>query len=242
MNTLTSFIENMTATSSVLDKVALLESTDELTRKALYYAYNPFLQYHVGVKNLRKRSDLCDDTCDYQDVFDLLDALNAREITGHKSLSQINAFLKENPEWKDVLNLILDRNLKIRASEKLINRACDNLIPTFDVALANSYDEKTAKKVDFETQVWVVSRKLDGVRCLVVVDENGNATSWARSGKQFQTLRKVEEEIESLGVTNVVYDGEMCLVDEDGNEDFRAHDEGDQAEGSHGRERPVSDL
>lgn len=45
MNTLTSFIENMTATSSVLDKVALLESTDELTRKALYYAYNPFLQY-----------------------------------------------------------------------------------------------------------------------------------------------------------------------------------------------------
>ena len=221
MNTLTSFIENMTATSSVLDKVALLESTDELTRKALYYAYNPFLQYHVGVKNLRKRSDLCDDTCDYQDVFDLLDALNAREITGHKSLSQINAFLKENPEWKDVLNLILDRNLKIRASEKLINRACDNLIPTFDVALANSYDEKTAKKVDFENQVWVVSRKLDGVRCLVMVDENGHATSWARSGKQFQTLRKVEEEIESLGVTNVVYDGEMCLVDEDGNEDFQ---------------------
>lgn len=222
MNTLSRFIEDMAATSSVLDKVALLESSDELTRKALYYTYNPYLQYHIGVKNLQKRSDLCDDTCDYQDVFDLLDALNAREITGHKALSQTNAFLQENPEWKDILNLILDRNLKIRASEKLINRACDNLIPTFDVALANSYDEKTAKKVDFENQVWVVSRKLDGVRCLVMVDENGHATSWARSGKQFQTLRKVEEEIEALGVTNVVYDGEMCLVDEHGNEDFQS--------------------
>ena len=79
-----------------------------------------------------------------------------------------------------------------------------------------------SKKVDFENQVWVVSRKLDGVRCLVMVDENGHATSWARSGKQFQTLRKVEEEIEALGVTNVVYDGEMCLVDEHGNEDFQS--------------------
>ena len=221
MNTLTRFIEDMTATSSVLDKVELLKESDSLTRKALYYTYNPYLQYHIGVKNLKKRADLCDDVCDYQDVFDLLDALNAREITGHKALSQTNAFVRQNPGWKDVLSLILDRNLKIRASEKLINRACDNLIPTFDVALANSYDEKTAKKVDFENQVWVVSRKLDGVRCLVVVDENGTATSWARSGKQFQTLRKVEEEIESLGVTNVVYDGEMCLVDEDGNEDFQ---------------------
>jgi len=222
MKNLHTFLDEMQATSSVLDKVQLLENADDLIRKTLYYTYNPYLQYHVGVKNLQKRSDLCDDTCDYDTVFDLLDALNAREITGHKALSQTNSFLRENGEWKEVLTLILDRSLKIRASEKLINRACDNLIPTFDVALANSYDEKTAKKVDFENQVWVVSRKLDGVRCLVMVDENGHASSWARSGKQFQTLRKVEEEIEALGVTNVVFDGEMCLVDENGDEDFQS--------------------
>ena len=47
-----------------------------------------------------------------------------------------------------MLYLILDRNLKIRASVKLINKALPGLIPTFNVALANKYDEKTKKKVD----------------------------------------------------------------------------------------------
>ena len=216
------FITAMQGTSSVLDKVELLKSTDYNTRRILFWTYNPYKQFHVGVDNLKKRKDLTADTCDYEDLFDLLTALDAREITGHEALAQTNAFIRDNPAIEEMVYLIFDRNLKIRASEKLINRACDNLIPTFDVALANSYDEKTAKKVDFENQVWVVSRKLDGVRCLVMVDENGHATSWARSGKQFQTLRKVEEEIEALGVTNVVYDGEMCLVDEHGNEDFQS--------------------
>ena len=216
------FMSQMKDTSSVLDKVALLEATDDVTRQVLFWTYNPYKQFHVGVDNLKKRKDLIADTCDYEDLFDLLTALDAREITGHEALAQTNAFIRDNPAIEEMVYLIFDRNLKIRASEKLINRACDNLIPTFDVALANSYDEKTAKKVDFENQVWVVSRKLDGVRCLVMVDENGHATSWARSGKQFQTLRKVEEEIEALGVTNVVYDGEMCLVDEHGNEDFQS--------------------
>ena len=215
------FMSQMKDTSSVLDKVALLEATDDVTRQVLFWTYNPYKQFHVGVDNLKKRKDLTAGTCDYEDLFDLLAALDAREITGHEALAQTNAFIRDNPAIEEMVYLIFDRNLKIRASEKLINRACDNLIPTFDVALANSYDEKTAKKVDFENQVWVVSRKLDGVRCLVMVDENGHATSWARSGKQFQTLRKVEEEIEALGVTSVVYDGEMCLVDEDGNEDFQ---------------------
>ena len=32
--------------------------------------------------------------------------------------------------------------------------------------------------------------KLDGVRCIIILDENGKATSWSRQGKQFDTLSK----------------------------------------------------
>ena len=215
------FITAMQGTSSVLDKVEMLKNADYVTRRVLFWAYNPYKQFHVGVANLKKRSDLVADTCSYDNLFDLLAALDARDITGHDALSETNAFIRDNPDIEELIHLILDRNLKIRASEKLINRACDNLIPTFDVALANTYDEKTAKKVNLRDQTWMVSRKLDGVRCLVVVDENGVATSFSRSGKQFETLRKVEEEIEALDVRNVVFDGEMCLVDAEGNEDFQ---------------------
>jgi len=215
------FITAMQDTSSVLDKVEMLKNSDYVTRRVLFWAYNPYKQFHVGVANLKKRSDLVADTCSYDNLFDLLAALDARDITGHEALSETNAFIRDNPDIEELIHLILDRNLKIRASEKLINRACGNLIPTFDVALANAYDEKTAKKVNLRDQTWMVSRKLDGVRCLVVVDENGVATSFSRSGKQFETLRKVEEEIEALDIRNVVFDGEMCLVDAEGNEDFQ---------------------
>jgi len=215
------FITAMQDTSSVLDKVEMLKNSDYVTRRVLFWAYNPYKQFHVGVANLKKRSDLVADTCSYDNLFDLLAALDARDITGHEALSETNAFIRDNPDIEELIHLILDRNLKIRASEKLINRACGNLIPTFDVALANAYDEKTAKKVNLRDQTWMVSRKLDGVRCLVVVDENGAATSFSRSGKQFETLRKVEEEIEALDIRNVVFDGEMCLVDAEGNEDFQ---------------------
>jgi ATP-dependent DNA ligase len=62
---------------------------------------------------------------------------------------------------------------------------------------------------------------LDGVRCIAVVDAMGNTTFYSRTGKVFDTLRVVADGISSLGISNVVFDGELCLLDEDGNEDFQ---------------------
>ena len=76
------FMTSMAATSSVLDKINLLEATDFTTRRVLYWTYNKFKQFHVGPDNIRKRKDLVAETCDYSDLFDLLEDLNAREITG----------------------------------------------------------------------------------------------------------------------------------------------------------------
>ena len=45
-----------------------------------------------------------------------------------------------SPDVEDLLYLILGRNLKIRVDAKLINRACGNLIPAFNVALAQKYE------------------------------------------------------------------------------------------------------
>ena len=40
-------------------------------------------------------------------------------------------------------------------------------------------------------------------------------------GKELTTLNKVKEAIEATGIVNTVFDGEICLVDQDGNEDFQ---------------------
>ena len=41
-------------------------------------------------------------------------------------------------------------------------------------------------------------------------------------GKEFTTLDKVKQAIEATGVINTVFDGEICILDKDGNEDFQS--------------------
>jgi len=215
----------MKQTTSTNDKVEVMMHSEKSVLKTLYYTYNTFIQFGITEKVLEKRKDLCNINSEFKEdkgMFSLLDSLNHRMLTGHNAIKEANGFLYNNPDLKEIFYLILGRNLKLRVSVKLINKACPNLIPTFNVALANKYDEKTKKKVDLQKDVWYVSRKLDGVRCLVVVDEKGKAKSFSRAGKQFHTLSLVEKEIESLGFKNVVYDGEMCIVDNDDNEDFQS--------------------
>lgn len=216
------FLHDMNQTTSTNDKVQTIRNAERIIHRLLYYTYNTYMQYNITPKVLNKRKDLFNKHTKFNSMFELLDSLNYKRITGHKAIEEVNGFILGNPAFKPLLFLVLERNLKLRVSVKLINKAIPGLIPTFNVALAAKYDDKTKKKIDFSTETWYVSRKLDGVRCLIVVDEKGRAKSFSRAGKQFHTLSLIEKEIESIGVKNVVYDGEMCIVDDQGNEDFQS--------------------
>ena len=54
-----------------------------------------------------------------------------------------------------------------------------------------------------------------------MVDENRVCTLYSRMGKELTTLNRVKESIENTGIINHVFDGEICLLDENGNEDFQ---------------------
>ena len=221
INDINKFITKINSSNSTNEKIETIRFSEKIIHKILYYTYNTYMQYNITPKVLKKRKDLVNKETKFDSIFTLLDSLNQRLITGHKAIEETNGFIYCNPDYESFLYLVLERNLKIRVSTKLINKAIPNLIPTFNVALANKYDSKTKKKIDFKKDVWYVSRKLDGVRCLIVVDDKGKAKSFSRAGKQFHTLSLVEQEIEKLGVKNIVYDGEMCIVNENGDEDFQ---------------------
>ena len=151
----------------------------------------------------------------------LLDDLNDRFITGHTAIGCVNGFVEANKAYEELIFNIIDRNLKTRSTTSMINKVIPGLIPTFDVALANSFDEKMAKKVNFDVDNWYVSRKLDGCRCICIIDENGEPKYFSRAGNEFMTLKNLDAEIISLGLKNMVIDGEICMMDENGNENFQ---------------------
>ena len=210
------FINEMRSTSSATDKIAIITRSSAFIHKVLEATYNPYKQYHVTGKTCKKNNDLLDKTVfDFMDgdIFKLLNSLTRREFTGHKAIGVINGFVDYNGQ---IIYKIIDKDLDIRVGAKIINKAVPGLIPTFNVALAQSYEGKC----DWNDRWWV-SRKLDGVRCLAITDEEGQCKLYSRMGKEFTTLDKVKDAIEATGIINSVFDGEICLVDDDGNEDFQ---------------------
>ncbi len=217
MTKLNQFIEDMRATSSSTQKVQIIKNANSHIHKILEYTYNPFKQYYVTSKTCKKNSHLVKEQWSrgYKNVFHLLDDLTNRKFTGHDAIALINGCANSHDD-NQLIYKIIDKNLDIRAGGKVINKAVPNLIPTFSVALAQEYKGKC----DWDDR-WYASRKLDGVRCLAVVDENRVCTLYSRMGKELTTLNRVKEAIENTGIINHVFDGEICLLDENGNEDFQ---------------------
>lgn len=221
LSTIAAFIEEMKATSSTNDKKAIIQKYDSpFFRKLLNYTYNPFKKYYVTSDNLKKRSELCFNNYD-NNLFQLLDDLNDRNITGNDAIACVNGFIARNKDHAEIIYDVIDRNLKTRATTTLINNVLPSTIPTFDVALALPYDEKTKKKVDFNRDTWFMSRKLDGIRCISIFDGEGKVKFYSRAGNEFLTLSVLAADLEKLGLKNQVIDGEICLVDENGKEDFQ---------------------
>jgi DNA ligase-1 len=219
---LNGFVRDLRATSSTIDKVNIIKDyaahNNEgayFIKKILLHTYHPLWQYNVTSDNLKKKSHLRGHV--YESIFDLLDALKNRTITGHDAIGAVNSFIDNHSEYEELIHCIIDKDLKTRAGDKLINKAMPDFIPTFSVALADKYVPKIVKWED----CWYASRKIDGARCIAIVDGEGKSTFYSRTGKVFDTLNVVHDAICSLGLTNVVLDGELCLVDEDGVEDFQ---------------------
>ena len=226
---LQSFIEDMNSTNSTLEKAEKLQKyvEDDYIKNALLYTYDPYRKYNVTPANLEKNSEMLSGTVP-GGLFEMLDDLHSRKYTGHAAIGYVNSFVKEHGQYKKSIVLVLDRNLKIRMDVSEINKVFGDFIPTFDVALAKAFeramalaDKKGKKKVDFEKDVWFGSRKLDGCRCLCVIDEDGGVSFRSREGHEFFTLSVLAEEVRRWGLKSVVFDGEICLMRPDGSEDFQ---------------------
>ena len=217
---LNDLVNDLRANSSTNEKAEIIKEyiakdSSCFLKKALLYTYHPTWQYFVTSDNLKKYASLRGNS--YSDLFDLLDALKSRTITGHDAIGAINSFVEQHCEYEDLIHCIVDKDLKTRAGDKIINKAISNLIPEFSVALAEKYEPDI---VDWKDG-WFVSRKLDGARCLAIVDSSGDVTFFSRAGNTFDTLSKVSEAIKELGLKDVVFDGELCLIDKNGNEYFQ---------------------
>ena len=219
LSNLSELVKELNTTNSSNEKKEILAKYPQC-KDILYYTYNPFYQFYITSDVLKKRTDLIEKVKDLG-IFEMFDLLSNREITGHKAISVVNGFIDENKEYSELIYNIIDKNLETRTNTSLINKVFKDLIPEFNVALANKYND-FIDKVDFDKDDWYASRKLDGVRCIAVVKKDG-IKFYSRKGKEFYTLDIVKTELEGyiLPHTDYILDGEICLIDKEDNDDFQ---------------------
>ena len=215
------FVDDANASNSMNDKKAAIARHigDADIARALEIIYSPYVQFHVTSANCKKRSDIVSSEA-HVSLFGLLEDLRDSNLTGHAAIGAVNSFVAENKQYEELIYNAIDKNLQTRANASLINKVKPGTVPVFDVALAKSYADR-ADKVSFESGEWYVSRKLDGLRCIAIIDGNGDASFFSRKGKEFQTLSVLAKELKRLGFSNVVLDGELCILDENGDENFK---------------------
>lgn len=218
---LQSLVNELRTTNSTNKKKEILKKHDDLEiKKLLIYTFDPFRKYHVTSKNLKKLKHLSGDYLEFINITDMLDHLMYRWVTGHNAIRSVNNFINKHPEHEELIYNIIDKDLRCRTGSKLVNKVWPKLIPQFQVALAQEYKDYS-HKINFENQDWYASRKLDGLRCIVI--KIGNKINfYSREGIEFFTLDNLKYEIEKLPIDAIVLDGELCIIDEQGNENFKA--------------------
>ncbi len=224
LETFKQFLTELRADNSALAKQAVLVKwlTGEhasIIKELLNYALNKDIQFYITSDNAIKRMDLVSEF-DWS-LETLLTNLSNRSLSGHQAIEAVNKFVYDNPSVADVFFDILDKDLKAGINITSVNKAVPGTIFEFKVALAKSLSDE---KLD---DSWVISRKLDGVRLIAICKSEKDIKFFSRQGKEFTTLDVLKAEladniVNGLLPYNTVLDGELCIVDDNGAEDFQS--------------------
>lgn len=201
MSKILSILDELAATSSRLDKEAILkrEHDNHLLKKVIVYALNPYLNFYVRNYEYDARGKASIDT-----AFPVLDMLSSRKVTGNAARDMLEKVsLKMSEDDAEVLWRIIQGDLRCGVSEATVNKIWKGLIPTFDVMLAH----KDISGIKYPAYA---QTKLDGARCHLYYDGD-QVVAYARSGKVFELHNSLVDSAKILMLPGETWDGELLF-------------------------------
>lgn len=213
-------INNIKNTSKRSEKESFLKESSETAKQYLYKAFNPYIKYNITSKKFKHLVNYGNETLDslYTETMKLLDNLSNRKITGLLAINEVeNHLVRLDKSSQEILLGIFDKDLGCGISDTICNKIWDNFIPTFKVTLADKYQPE--KNNILYDGTWTLQRKLDGVRCIAIID-CCTVKFYSREGIEFLTLTNLIPDLLE-NYKNRIIDGELCWVDDDGNENFQ---------------------
>lgn len=205
MKTFITAIRACEATTKKIPKFAALQDLSDTAKRLIVEAQSPYRVF--GVKKYDAPTMYADvDSLNIEDdVFNILDMLAAREITGNAAREAVTTMLsKFTKETSELLARIINKDLKAGFSSDTVEKIYPGLVPSFGVMLAVKADDKF--KYEFPVQAEL---KFDGQRTIAICDISGCAY-FSRSGKSSEHLNGLfDEELQNI----VKHIGEAIVID-----------------------------
>jgi ATP-dependent DNA ligase len=187
-------------------KFKALSNLSDVGKRLMVEALSPYRVF--GVKKYKEPKVYDTSDASPEMFFELLDMLHSRQLTGNAARDMVTRILSNyTEETAKILKRVLNKDLKAGFSETTLNKIYPNLIPTFDVMLAQ-------KKED-DTEIFypcIAEVKYDGQRTIAIIEKN-NVTYYGRSGKiSFQWEGLFDNELIKMRNhlnEDIVVDGEV---------------------------------
>jgi DNA ligase-1 len=211
------FVKEITSSNSKKFKQEVLQKykDDEVIQKYLKIAFDPYRVYGISTKKLYKEV-----TGKYEDwvnsVFDLFEFLTENNTGTDHAISTCQEVLhniaKYDSEAGALLEKLICKDLSIGVDAKSINAAMLDLIPTFNVQLAQKYFEKPEK---LEGKYFALTTKIDGGR-IIAIRGNDQVSFFTRAGQRYEGLVDLEKEMLETFPEGTVLDGEITILNDQG--------------------------
>ena len=212
-------ISKLEADNSRLAKEAILAEAMEEGLDEFFEGLKMGLDklYTFGVKQVPIKEQDSGQGLTWDNFKQLAESLYKRELTGHAARDAIELAMgiATKDQWNQFFRRILIKDMRAGFGEKSVNTVAKKAkkpqyaVPVFEVMLAHdgaNHDSKiTGKKL--------LEEKLDGVRCLTVVDfESRTVAMYTRNGKELvnfpHIVKAFEDNIDNFA-RSYVFDGEV---------------------------------
>ena len=206
------FVKEITESNSRLHKQAVLKkyADDEVVKKYLQTAFDPYKVFGISTKKLHKNinSNVEYIPIDIFNFFQYLQQNNTgRDADIAVCYNILDNVAANDSECAELLEKLICKDLSIGCDSKTINKEIPDLIPSFNVQLANKYFDKPEI---VEGKEFAITTKIDGGR-IIALKENGQVSFYTRAGQKYEGLVDLEREMTNRLPDNFVLDGEITL-------------------------------
>ena len=184
------FKELQESSGKRLQEILEENKDNELLKKVLWFVYNPYIVTGLSSKKINKIVNKQIKYAPAETIEEVFEYLQEHNTGTDMDIAYVSEFIQGKPD-QEMYGQIFTKELKLGITSKTMNKVFPNLIPEFNVMLAEKYWDRMEELEKTNPDI-IITQKYDGVRCVAIHDKSG-IKLFSRQGKPIEGLHDLEE-------------------------------------------------